>query len=189
MIVKVCRKKFFLEIEGHDLVFLCWVIFQFSSDDLSAFDDLKWRANLQKFEIGRFPRYCEVGPSTPVTSARPLLVRKLQDFPKLSDFRPRQRSTDLSTSFTCPIHQKIPPSCWPLSATVRLSRHIEKVIWGQNQTNLHETLLTELWSFPTDLFEIWSDGRQAYMQIAIQVLIENYAMLEMKEESFAQPLH
>ena len=122
-----------------------------------------------KCEIGRYRRYCEVSSSA--VSRPALLVPELPDF--------RQRSTDLSTFFICHIHQKLP--------LPGIRRHIEKVIWGQNQRNLHNMLLTDLWSFLTDLFEIWSTPRPL-MQIEVQVLTENYSMPEMKEETFAQLL-
>ena len=80
----------------------------------------------------------------------------LTSYPKIARFPPAERSTDLSTFFICPIHQNIPLSRHRRCAIIRVrwSRHIEKVIWGQNRTDLHKILLTDLWSFLTDLLEI-----------------------------------
>ena len=129
-----------------------------------------------------YPRYCEVSPSA-LSHPAPFLSQNCQisGQPKISwplyllHFTHSSKASPFLASQARNHQSEIGP------------RHIEKVIWGQNQTNLHKMPLTGLWSFLTDLFEIWS-SRGALMHIAFQVLTENYSMPEMKEETFAQLL-
>ena len=118
-------------------------------EDQSAPNDLKaWRANLCCLEMGDRADIRDIA-RCPVTA-------RLPSYPKIARFPATERSTDLSTFFICPIHQNIPLSRHRRCAIIRVrwSRHIEKVIWGQNRTDLHKILLTDLWSFLTDLLEI-----------------------------------
>ena len=99
-----------------------------------------------------YPRYCEVSQSA-LSHPAPFLSQNCQ-----ISARPKINWPLYLLHFTHSSKAYSPFLAW--QARNHQSeigpRHIEKVIWGQNQTNLHKILLTGLWSFLADLFEIWS---------------------------------